>query len=130
MDVRTDLRLDQKLDRVFTYPKSDVRYGREIEKSQSTDRENNIMNGDIKSKLKEDRKIVDEMLTKFEKGLERLKDIFKGELKFEVNDEADMVVVKVLDTEGEVIRQIPSEGVVKLAENLNEMLGVLFDEKA
>jgi flagellar protein FlaG len=41
------------------------------------------------------------------------------------------VVVKVIATEsGEVVRQIPSEEALKLAESLNTASNVLFDAKA
>lgn len=41
-----------------------------------------------------------------------------------------MVVIKIKDPEtGEVIRQIPPELAIKLAKNIQELLGVLMDER-
>ena len=56
---------------------------------------------------------------------------FNVSLTFKVNDDPDRIVVSVVDKEtDEVIRQVPSEEVLQLAERLNEMVGVLFNETA
>ncbi|RUO26386.1 hypothetical protein CWE09_06670 [Aliidiomarina minuta] len=62
------------------------------------------------------------------------------ELQFSVNNDLDRTVVKVVDrTSGEVIRQIPSEDLVRVAERLREMTpdkaidsatGLLIDSQA
>jgi len=50
---------------------------------------------------------------------------------FSVHGETGVVKVSVTDKEtGEVIREIPPEGVLTLMAKLDEMLGILFDEKA
>ncbi len=52
-------------------------------------------------------------------------------LDFSIDDSTGMVVVKVVATEsGEVIRQIPSETALKLAQNLSDASSLLFDTKA
>ncbi|QEY62073.1 flagellar protein FlaG [Metapseudomonas lalkuanensis] len=52
-------------------------------------------------------------------------------LNFDVDDSSGRVVVQVTDTEsGEVIRQIPSEDALKLAESLSEMRSLLFKAEA
>ena len=52
-------------------------------------------------------------------------------LNFEVREETGEVIVRVLDKEtDEVVRQIPTEEVVKLRERMEELRGLLFDEKA
>ncbi len=72
-----------------------------------------------------------QLLDDFEMGLDKLKSLFHADAHFEINSEADMVVVKITNREnGELIRQIPPEVVVRLARNINELLGVLFDERA
>lgn len=51
-------------------------------------------------------------------------------LDFSIDDTTHRVVVKVIATEsGEVIRQIPSETALKLAQSLATASHVLFDEK-
>jgi flagellar protein FlaG len=52
-------------------------------------------------------------------------------LQFSMDKVAEDIVVKVTDKEnGELIRQIPSEDVIKLRKKLEELSGLLFDEKA
>ena len=51
-------------------------------------------------------------------------------LDFSIDDSTHQVVVKVIATNtGEVIRQIPSETALKLAQSLATASHVLFDEK-
>jgi flagellar protein FlaG len=51
------------------------------------------------------------------------------DLKIQVNRETGNVMVKVISEEsGEVIREIPAEEVLKLAEKMDEMLGALLNE--
>ncbi|MDN5341581.1 flagellar protein FlaG [Oceanotoga sp. DSM 15011] len=66
-----------------------------------------------------------------QKKLDKIQKIFNSEAKFEVNDDVDMVVVKIVDKDTkEVIRQIPPETSIKLAKALNDLEGILFDEQA
>ncbi len=52
-------------------------------------------------------------------------------LDFSIDDSTHRVVVKVINTDnGEVIRQIPSETALKLAQSLSSASHVLFDDKA
>tara|TARA_B100000780_G_scaffold5608_1_gene4454 strand:+ start:184 stop:669 length:486 start_codon:yes stop_codon:yes gene_type:complete len=50
-------------------------------------------------------------------------------LKFSVGDTPYRSVVEVVDAEsGEVIRQIPSEAILKVAHNLEALKGIIFDD--
>ncbi|MDF3188190.1 flagellar protein FlaG [Pseudomonas paracarnis] len=52
-------------------------------------------------------------------------------LDFSIDDTTHRVVVKVIATDsGEVIRQIPSETALKLAQDLSKASSLLFDTKA
>lgn len=52
-------------------------------------------------------------------------------INFSVEDGSGRVVVKVTDAEsGSVIRQIPSEEALRLAENLSEVRSLLFEAEA
>ncbi len=52
-------------------------------------------------------------------------------LDFSIDDTTGKVVVKVIATDsGEVIRQIPSETALKLAQNLSDASSLLFEAKA
>ncbi len=66
-----------------------------------------------------------------QKKMENVKLLFNGEAKFEIDREADLIVVKIIDKESkELIRQIPPEEAVKLAKAMNEIEGIIFDQKA
>ena len=52
-------------------------------------------------------------------------------LDFSIDDSTGKVVVKVIATDsGEVIRQLPTEAALKLAESLSDASSLLFDDKA
>jgi flagellar protein FlaG len=56
---------------------------------------------------------------------------FRSTLTFKMDESAHRIVVTIIDKEtGEVIRQIPPESVLKQAEALKELSGMLFDKKA
>ncbi|ANJ57640.1 flagellar biosynthesis protein FlaG [Pseudomonas silesiensis] len=51
-------------------------------------------------------------------------------LDFSIDDSSGRVVVKVIATDsGEVIRQIPSETALKLAQSLSQVSSLLLDDK-
>lgn len=55
---------------------------------------------------------------------------YSSELNFSIDEDSGRQVVKVLDTStDEVIRQFPSEEVLRIAKNLDKVLGVLFEQK-
>lgn len=50
--------------------------------------------------------------------------------EFSVEKQLNSVVVKLIDKEqGSVIKQIPSEDAIRLSKNIQEMLGLIFDER-
>ncbi|MGM0614027.1 MAG: flagellar protein FlaG [Pseudomonadota bacterium] len=52
-------------------------------------------------------------------------------LEFELSNESSRVITRVIDREsGDVIRQIPAEEVLRLAERLNELQGGLISAQA
>lgn len=53
------------------------------------------------------------------------------ELRFSVDEETDRIRVTVFDKEtGEMIREVPHQDVLDLMANIDEMMGILFNEKA
>ncbi|EHM10250.1 flagellar protein FlaG [Thermanaerovibrio velox DSM 12556] len=79
---------------------------------------------DLKGVLSED--VLSEALRKAEETSR----IFGRDLKFLYRKEADIYQVEVIDRgEDKVIRKIPPDEVVKLIENINKLLGMLFDDK-
>ena len=62
--------------------------------------------------------------------LQRITQIVAGnKLQFNVNKELEAVIVSVIDSEtDQVIKQIPSEDMVKLKLRIRQAIGTLFDE--
>lgn len=57
--------------------------------------------------------------------------VMQRNLNFSVHDTTGTTVVKVMDAgSGEVIRQMPTEDALKLAERLDEMRSLLFEARA
>ena len=53
------------------------------------------------------------------------------ELQFSIDDQSGDTVIKVVDSEtDEVVRQIPSEEVVRMRQRLQEAAGVIFQDSA
>ena len=62
---------------------------------------------------------------------QRLDALGNTKLNFRVVEKPNEVVVQVTDrTSGELVRQFPSEEALKLRVKLQELTGLLFDEKA
>ncbi|RAK08593.1 flagellar protein FlaG [Halanaerobium saccharolyticum] len=54
----------------------------------------------------------------------------KEDLSFEVHDETDRMMVKVIDRRTkEVIKELPPEEMLDLSARIHEMVGLLIDEK-
>jgi flagellar protein FlaG len=65
-----------------------------------------------------------------EKLQSQMQDI-QRDLSFSVDDSTGDVVVRVIDGEsGKIVRQIPSEEILRLTERLDEMRSLLFEAKA
>jgi flagellar protein FlaG len=52
------------------------------------------------------------------------------DLSFSVDDVANKVVLTVKNKEGEVVRQIPNEVALRVAHNLDDVKGLIQDEKS
>lgn len=54
----------------------------------------------------------------------------KENLSFEIHDETDRMMVKVIDSKTkEVIKELPPEEMLDLSARIHEMVGLLIDEK-
>lgn len=52
----------------------------------------------------------------------------ENSLRFQIDDSLENPIVTVVDqTSGEIIRQLPSEEIVRIARSIDSMRGVLFD---
>jgi flagellar protein FlaG len=52
------------------------------------------------------------------------------DLSFSVDDVANTVVLTVKNKEGEVVRQIPNEAALRVAHNIDNVKGLMQDEKS
>ncbi|MGA1847482.1 flagellar protein FlaG [Deferribacter abyssi] len=76
-----------------------------------------------------ERQINEQELKKQIKDLNNALDIMNVKREFVIDRDLNQIVVKIVDSEkNEVIRQIPSEEALRLAKNIKEMVGLLFDK--
>lgn len=81
-------------------------------------------------KQEEDNVDLSKTMESLRKTFEKLSRFFKTEAQFTIERELNMIIIKIKDREtGEIVRQIPPEVAVKIAKNLQELIGILFDEK-
>ena len=71
-------------------------------------------------------KVLEELVKELEKKFSML----NTQLKISIDKDTDMVIVKVIDKETKkIIRQIPPEYVLKIAKYLDEITGLLYNNK-
>ena len=62
--------------------------------------------------------------------LNQTSEAFNISLRFKLHDETDRVMVQVVDTKAnEVIKEIPPENLLRLAAQIQNMIGLLLDTK-
>ncbi|BAI81470.1 flagellar protein FlaG [Deferribacter desulfuricans SSM1] len=75
------------------------------------------------------KQVSEQELRKQMEELNKALDMMNIKREFEVDKDLGEVVVKIVDTQNDkVVRQIPPEEVLKLAKNIREMVGLLFDK--
>ncbi len=81
-------------------------------------------------KNKQDKKEVQQHLSNTLKKLNNQMDSLNINIKFGFNDKIDTLYVDVTEkSTGKLIRTIPSEETMKLAEKMKEIIGMIFDKK-
>jgi len=84
----------------------------------------------LQEKAKE-QQVSNEELTEAVENIQSRLEVVGTKLGFSIHGETEDLVVKITNREsGELIRQIPSEEVMELRARLDELVGILFDEKA
>jgi len=79
---------------------------------------------------KEREKISPELIERAIEDLKKKLSILNTQLQIKIDKDTDIVVVKVIDKEtNKVIRQIPPEYILKIAKYLDEIAGLLYNEK-
>lgn len=90
----------------------------------SSGRQEPVPTGEERTKVAEG---VGEVVDRLRSQVQNL----QRDLNFSVDDSTGDVIVQVVDGEsGKVVRQIPSEEILRLAERLDEMRSLLFETKA
>lgn len=80
---------------------------------------------ETKSDAKETRRTLEEATEHLNQQMRRN----SRDLSFSVDDVANKVVVTVKNRDGEVVRQIPNEVALRVAHNLDDVKGMLQDDK-
>jgi flagellar protein FlaG len=76
--------------------------------------------------LQENRRTLEEASEQLNQQMRRN----SRDLSFSVDDVANRVVMTVKNRDGEVVRQIPNEVVVRVAHNIENIKGLLQDDKS
>lgn len=81
-------------------------------------------------KEKQSKQVTAEELMSAANQLNKKFEMLNSQLKIEIDKDTGITVAKIVDKETkEVIRQIPPEVVLKIAKYLDEITGLLFNEK-
>ena len=107
-----------------TAAKQNARAPRSVEHAEiKTDVVKDKSNEEIQQDMTER---IKESVEKLNENMERL----ETSVRFAYNDKIDILYVNVINSKnGEVIRQIPGEQAIKIAETFKELVGNLFDQK-
>ncbi len=78
-----------------------------------------------------DPKVQNDIIRKSVEELNKKMSMLNSQLKIETDEDTGIQVVKIVDSETkEVIRQLPPDVVLKIAKYIDEVTGLLFNEKA
>jgi len=78
-----------------------------------------------------DSKTQNEIIKNSIEELNKRLNMLNSQLKIERDEDTGIQVVKIIDTETkEIIRQLPPEVVLKIAKYIDEVTGLLFNDKA
>lgn len=78
-----------------------------------------------------DKKVQNEIIQKSIEDLNKKMSMLNSQLKIEIDEDTGIQVVKIIDKETkEVIRQLPPDVILKIAKYIDEVTGLLFNEKA
>ncbi len=99
-----------------------------IQKTQDTQDQTTTTSSEVKNKR--DEKQIQKQLNSTVKKLNAQMDSLNINIKFGFNDKIDSLYVDVTEkSTGKIIRKIPSEEAMKLAEKMKEIIGMIFDKK-
>lgn len=92
--------------------------------------ENNFYAVDTEKQSKEIKRATDEKIARITELMDSYVRSIQKDIKIKVNSDTGDISVKVISEEtGKVIREIPSQEMLALAARMEEISGVLFDQK-
>lgn len=99
-----------------------------VQKKQEVQQNTTTTSSEVKNK--QDKKEIQQHLNNTVKRLNDQMDSLNINIKFGFNDKIDSMFVDVTErSTGKLIRKIPSEETMKLAEKMKEIIGMIFDKK-
>ena len=99
------------------------------ERVQKTQKQEEAQNPQ-QEKQQEIKEIPDEIIKNSVENLNKKLELLNSQLKVETDKETGIQVIKIIDKETkEVIRQLPPEVMLKIAKYLDEVAGLLYNEK-
>ncbi|WP_456464748.1 flagellar protein FlaG [Persephonella sp.] len=100
---------------------------KQIQKVQQEDQQNQTKQIQDQQEVKN---IPQDVLKKAVENMNKKFEMLNSQLKVEVDEDTGIRVIKIVDKETkEVVRQIPPEVMLKIAKYLDEVAGLLFNEK-
>ena len=118
--------VSKQIDSVSSY-NTDYQVGKPDE-VQKVDQNSPTTSSEVKNK--QDKKEIQKQLNNTVKKLNDQMDSLNINIKFGFNDKIDTLFVDVTErSTGKLIRKIPSEETMKLAEKMKEIIGMIFDKK-
>jgi len=119
--------VSKQIDSTQSYS-SDYTKTSNIQKKQEVSNSTTTTSSEVKNKR--DKKEIQQHLNNTVKKLNDQMDSLNINIKFGFNDKIDTMFVNVTEkSTGRLIRKIPSEETMKLAEKMKEIIGMIFDRK-
>ncbi len=119
--------VSKQIDSVQSYS-PDYNKTSNIQKRQEVAQNQTTTSSEVKNK--QDQKEIQKHLNNTVKKLNDQMDSLNINIKFGFNDKIDTMFVDVTEkSTGRLIRKIPSEETMKLAEKMKEIIGMIFDKK-
>ncbi len=110
---------------------SSVSNGKAAENAQGTESALQTAKAESRNEPGKSAKLDAEQLKRAMERLNHFLEPYASQLKFTVDSKTNMDVVQVIDTSSkDVIRQIPSEEVIRIAESVEKLQGLLIRQTA
>ncbi|RUM31454.1 MAG: flagellar biosynthesis protein FlaG [Aquifex sp.] len=110
----------------------DWEFFKEIQQNLLQKNQKNLENfrKEIKQRLEGNQRVSNEEIQKIIEEIKRKLDYLNKYLKIEIDQDLEIPVVKIIERDtNRIIRQIPPEYLLELMKRIDEMLGVLLNER-